>query len=143
MGRKPSLTCRKWQHKKKKNNIYQLVLSINKLNYIKQQLKHYVLPHDWISTTWKANEIKICKVTGSGNGANVSHCLTIFQDFAYNITSFNHPISLDIPTKYIYNLENLTTVVNTLDSLHICPGNLEMEFIQLSIKSNGQFKDSY
>ena len=38
-------------------------------------------------------------------------------------------------------MENLTTVVNTLDSLHICPGNLEMEFIQLSIKSNGQFKD--
>ena len=32
-------------------------------------------------------------------------------------------------------MENLTTVVNTLDSLHICPGNLEMEFIQLSIKS--------
>ena len=42
----------------------------------------------------------------------------MFQYFAYNITSFNHPISLDIPTKYIYNLENLTTVVNTLDSLH-------------------------
>ena len=61
--------------------------------------------------------------------------------FTYNITSFNHPISLDIPTKYICNLENLTTVVNTLDSLHICPDNLEMEFIQLSIKSNGQFKD--
>ena len=34
----------------------QLVLSINKLYYIRQ---HYVLPHDWISTTWKANEIKI------------------------------------------------------------------------------------
>ena len=63
----------------------------------------------------KANEIKICKVTGSGNGTNVSHCLTVY------FKTLHTPINLDIPTKYIYNLENLTTVVNTLDSLHICP----------------------
>ena len=127
---------------KKRNSIFPLTVSINKIHFIKHQLQtHHLLSNNWTITSCStSSKIKLCKLHENNDIIEVFYSVTINEDFSYTVTSFGHSIALE-SIKTIKNLKTLISLINTLDNLQICQGNSDTKFIEISTRRNDKFTD--
>ena len=100
------------------------------------------LPDGW-STVNNSNHTVFCYIQQSSPDPCIIYTVTLYSDLSYRIKAFNHNINLPNQVK-ITNPTDLTNILNYVTSLKVCPGNPDLEFLQLAEKKETKtFSDAH
>ena len=126
------------------NRIYpEMIVSlpIQPIFILKKNIQSCSLPTGWALVNTTNNEIFACLLHDSKHIPEVQFSITISENLQYKITAFGRSVNLPTTTSIITNVEDFLSIIKILKNCNICPGNNDIDFVQLAKQRNGNFID--